>query len=135
MTRGFLLNTNVFNHLADLAINPAALAAKGRLFVTHVQLDERQATTRAERTKALLTAFERVEQERVPTAAAVWNVSKFNEAEWGDAGGRYGPMLASLNAKNGGKANNAQRDSNKNCGPSHTSESQTDNCPARCSHG
>lgn len=105
---GFLFDTNVFNRLVDLGIEPAHLAAKGRLFTTHVQIDELQATRNAARAQALLDVFEKVPQERVPTAAALWNVSKYGEAEWGDAGGLYGRLLASLDARNGSKPNNAQ---------------------------
>jgi predicted nucleic acid-binding protein len=105
---GFLLDTNVFNRLVDLGVDPADLAKKGRLFATHIQLNELQGTGRQERPQALLAAFHSVEHERVPTAAAVWNVSEYGEAEWGDADGLYGEMLQSLNARNGNKPNNAR---------------------------
>ena len=56
----------------------------------------------------LLAAFDAVEQETVPTAAAVWGVSAFGEAEFGDGNGMFQPMMASLAQKNGSKKNNVQ---------------------------
>ena len=107
-TVGYLLDTVVFNRLVDLDIDPKTVARAGRIYVTHIQGDELQATRRPERAAALLRAFQEVEREQIPTAAAVWNVSKYGEAEWGDADGGYGRMLESLNRRNSSKSNNAQ---------------------------
>jgi hypothetical protein len=59
-----------------------------------------------ERTEALLKVLADIEPEKVPTSAAVWNVSRWNESTYGDSNGLYQPMLAALNVRNGGKANN-----------------------------
>jgi hypothetical protein len=104
----YLLATNVFNRLVDSNIDPPSLRAKGKLYVMHVQGDELHATRNRERAGQLLKMFEAVEREQIPTAAAVWDVSKWNEAEWGDARGLYGVMLERLNRMNTNKANNAQ---------------------------
>jgi predicted nucleic acid-binding protein len=105
---GFLLDTNIFNRLVDDDVNLAALRGKGRIYVTHVQRDELAATRSKERAAALLATFDAIEQEKVSTSAAAWNVSKWDEAEWGDADGMFRPMMASLAKRNGGKRNNVQ---------------------------
>jgi predicted nucleic acid-binding protein len=104
----FLLDANIFNRLVDRNVDPAALRGKGRIFVTHVQRDELAATRSSERAAALLAIFDAVEQRRVPTSAAAWGVSKFGEADFGDANGMVAPMMASLERRNGGKRNNLQ---------------------------
>src|SRR6266568_7586797 len=104
----FMLDTTVFNRVLDGAVDPASLSSRGKLFVTHVQLNELQATRRSERLKQLLGVFTAIDRERVSTAAAVWGVSEWGGAEYGDADGAYGTMLRSLNARNDSKDNNAQ---------------------------
>ncbi len=104
----FMLDTNAFNRALDIGVDPARLSRRGPLYVTHVQLNELQATKRTERLDQLLRVFEAVEQEAVPTSAAVWDISEWGAAEWGDAGGSYDEMLSRLNQLNGGKKNNAQ---------------------------
>jgi predicted nucleic acid-binding protein len=104
----YLLDTNVFNRLVDMGVDPAAVVRAGALYVTHIQHDELQATRRSERAAALLEMLSVVKCERVPTAAAVWNVSNWGEAQYGDADGGYSRMLDSLNRRNSNKRNNAQ---------------------------
>ncbi len=103
----FMFDTNAFNRALDKGTDPAELASRGTLFVTHIQHDELLATKRTERLDALLRVFQSVEAERVPTAAAVWDVSKWGEAEWGDGDGFYGAPLESLNKMNNSRKNNA----------------------------
>lgn len=76
--------------------------------MTHIQLNELQATKLTDRLNQLLKVFASVEQETIPTSAAVWGISEFGGAEFGSAGGIYDGMLAHLNRMNGGKKNNAQ---------------------------
>ena len=104
----FMLDTNAFNRALDSGIDPSSLARRGPLFVTHIQFNELQATARTERLHQLLAFFASVDQEKIPTAAAVWNVSEWGGAEWGSAGGHYDAMLASLNRRNANKKNNVQ---------------------------
>ncbi|MEO6697529.1 MAG: PIN domain-containing protein, partial [Gammaproteobacteria bacterium] len=104
----FMLDTNVFNRALDEAVDPASLSSCGRFFVTHVQLNELRATRSSDRLEQLLRVFNAVDQERVPTAAAVWGVSEWGGAEYGDTDGAYGTMIESLNARNGSKENNAR---------------------------
>ena len=72
----FMLDTNAFNRALDIGVDPARLSRRDPvLYVTHVQLNELQATKRTERLDQLLRVFEAVEQEAVPTSAAVWDIS------------------------------------------------------------
>lgn len=104
----FMLDTNAFNRALDSGIDPSVLSRCGRLFVTHIQLNELQATKRTERLDQLLAVFTSMEPEKIPTAAAVWSVSEWGEAEWGSANGGYDAILADLDKRNGKKKNNAQ---------------------------
>jgi hypothetical protein len=99
----FMLDTNAFNQALDSGLEPSLLSSRGALFVTHIQLNELQATKKTDRLSQLLGVFSAVEQETVPTAAAVWNVSEWGGAEWGSADGTYDAMLASLNGRNRSK--------------------------------
>lgn len=104
----FMLDTNAFNRALDSGVDPLRLSKRGRLYVTHVQLNELQATKQSERLNQLLRVFEAVEQESIPTSAAVWDISEWGRAEWGDADGGYDALLKRLDELNGGKNNNAQ---------------------------
>ncbi len=104
----FMFDTNAFNRTLDSGVDPKLLSESGQLYVTHVQKNELQATKNKQRLEALLAVFDAVEQENVPTAAMVWDVSEWGGAEWGDADGLYDRMLASLNQRNGSKGNNVR---------------------------
>src|SRR5258707_8968351 len=101
-----MFDTNAFNRALDADVDAAELLKRGALFVTHIQHDEISATKRTERLESLLRVFTSVDAERVPTAAAVWGVSKWDQASWGDEDGLYGTLLDALNRKNKGKKNN-----------------------------
>jgi predicted nucleic acid-binding protein len=104
----FILDTNAFNRALDSGIDSALLSRRGKLYVTHIQLNELKATKRTDRLNQLLAIFDSVEQEAIPTSAGVWKISEWGGAEWGSAGGSYENMLKRLNQINGGKKNNAQ---------------------------
>ena len=99
-----MLDTNAFNVILDTPnLEPSKLSRCGKFFVTHVQLNEIQATKKPpERLSELLAVFETVEQDTVPTAAAVFDVSEYGNAEWGDANGDYDRILLLLKQKGGG---------------------------------
>jgi predicted nucleic acid-binding protein len=103
-----MLDTNAFNRVLDSAIDPALPARGHHIYVTHVQQNELQATRNPDRLERLLAIFSAVPQDIVPTAAAVWDISEFDGAEFGDAGGTYPAMITRLNELNGGKKNNPQ---------------------------
>lgn len=104
----YMLDTNAFNNALDAGVSPAVLSQHGKLYITHIQLNEIQATRNQARLADLLAVFESLEQERVPTAAAVWDVSEFGGAEFGSGEGLYEKMLAELNRRNKNHHNNAQ---------------------------
>ena len=105
----FMLDTNAFNCALDSGIDPKALSSRGPLYVTHVQLNELQKTKKpVGRLDQLLSVFGSVEQESIPTSAAIWDVSEYGAAEYGSAGGAYDAMLARLDQLNGGKRGNAR---------------------------
>ncbi len=105
---GFLLDTNAINRGLDQNIEPATITSRGDVFVTHIQIDELQATRRPDRQEALLDALQKIDPTKVPTSAAVWDVSRWNESEWSKPDGVFGPLLYALNARNGSKPNNTQ---------------------------
>ncbi len=94
-----MLDTNAFNAALDANIEPLRLSRCGELYVTHVQLNEIQATKQSEPLIKLLAVFNAVDQDTIPTAAAVWDVSESGNAEWGDANGDYDRILLLLNKK------------------------------------
>jgi hypothetical protein len=106
----YLLDTNAINRALDLSIDPGDLRRRGELFVTHVQLDELRQTRRPERLEALLGVFQQIGPERVSTSVAVWNESKWDEAEFGteSANQLYQSLHQKLDARNGGKPNNVK---------------------------
>jgi NAD(P)-dependent dehydrogenase (short-subunit alcohol dehydrogenase family) len=53
----FMLDTNAFNRTLDGAVDPASLSSRGKLFVTHIQLNELRATRRSERLTDLLKSY------------------------------------------------------------------------------
>ena len=108
----FMLDTNTFNVILDTPdIEPSKLSCCGKFFVTHIQLNEIQATKKPpERLSKLLAVFETVEQDTVPTAAAVFDVSEYGNSEWSDANGDYDRILLLLKqkrSKSRGNANDA----------------------------
>jgi len=90
-----MLDTNVFNHVADGTIPFRALAGL-RMVATHVQLDELNATKDPKRAAELVRVFERIEPDVGATSSAVWDVSKWDQASWSDENGIFRGMLNRL---------------------------------------
>ena len=88
---GFMLDTTVFNHILRDGHGVRRLRARGPLFVTLVQRDELEATTRPSKRAKLLALFNEIQASPLPT----------NEDE-----GSLEPLLLALNRLNGGKPNN-----------------------------
>ena len=102
----FMLDTNAINKVLDNGIKPAQLSLDRKLYITHIQLNEIQATNNTDRRNDLLTVFKSIKQEAKPTAAAVFDVSEFGDCEFGDGDGSYTSILSELNELNGGKRGN-----------------------------
>ena len=90
-----MLDTNVFNHVADGDIPIEAFEGL-RMFATHVQLDELNAAKDPKRAVALLNVFERIEPNVVVTSSAFWDVSKWGQASWSAEDGVFQAILKRL---------------------------------------
>jgi hypothetical protein len=101
---GYMLDTNLFNHLVENAM-PARYLPKPT-YVTHVQHDELENTPDPIKRAELLTRLREARAQSVPTESAVWGVSEFDGANWGKEDGLFEDMLKALNALNKGKGNN-----------------------------
>jgi predicted nucleic acid-binding protein len=108
MAKGYMLDTTVFNHVLRDGVDTQALPAQGQLFVTHVQLNELQATKDPNKRTQLLAVFAAAPSQRVPTESAMWSVSEWGEAKWGTDDGLFEKMLEALNLRNGSKQNNGR---------------------------
>jgi predicted nucleic acid-binding protein len=88
--RGFMLDTNVFNHLVSGHIRLADLPMNSTLVVTHIQKDEIEQwppKTKAEAaTKAKVLAMLHIVDVVVPTASMVLGFSRVGGARLGDGG-------------------------------------------------
>jgi len=103
----YVVDTNIFNRIADQQFSCEQLPPGSQIVATHVQLDELNQTTDPQRKAALLQAFGLQQPEMLPTESAVWDVSKWDAAKWGD-GATHQQIRAALDAKNGGRPNNAK---------------------------
>lgn len=109
MGKGYMLDTNVFNDILDGRARLEDILPPGaRWVVTHVQRDELEATRDEEWRQKLLAVLSDVAPKKQPTASAVWDVSRWDEACWPAVPGRFEDMLAALDAKNRGKRGNAR---------------------------
>ncbi len=126
-----MFDTVVFNRILDGALDIGAFVGKARFYATHIQLDEINATSTLQRRQALLEVFNRIIERKVPTESfaldvsrldearlgggnivptesAVWNVSAWGQAKWGEADGLYTAFKAELDTLNKSKPNNVQ---------------------------
>lgn len=127
-----MFDTCALNALLDAGIDVGALwHLKGRVFVTHVQLDEINNTKDEEKRKALLDVFQEATTGSVPTESlvlgasklggaklggdqivstesAVWGVSKFGQSKWTSHVALYAAIKEKLDKVNNGKKNNIQ---------------------------
>ncbi|WP_143279005.1 hypothetical protein [Bradyrhizobium sp. C9] len=91
-----MLDSNVYDLLLENSalfeqVDRAVRAGQLDLLTTHVQLDELSLIKdQAKREAVLELAITFV---KVPTAGAVWDVSKWDDASWGDDTGRLDAMI------------------------------------------
>jgi hypothetical protein len=104
---GFVVDTCVFNWLADGKIKREALPSGGRFAITHIQLDEINKTKDEERRARLLLAHAALQCELIPTQTFVSDVSRLDHARLGN-GELFKKIKAELDAANGRKKNNSQ---------------------------
>jgi predicted nucleic acid-binding protein len=103
MISGYMLDTNIFNCLMDskLAIEEVA-PADSEIYATHIQIDELSQTPNDKgRRDQLLQFFQIVDPVKISTSVIVWDISKWNEAEWADdaAAAMYNGILNLLPEK------------------------------------
>jgi len=102
-----MVDTNIFNKILDGVLRIEQLPANDGCVVTHVQIDELNATKDMRRKTQLLSQFEATAPARIPTASFAFGVSLFGQSCWGD-GIVFQIVKNDLDAANGGKRNNCQ---------------------------
>lgn len=78
----FMFDTQIFDRILDGKVDILKLKVKGKYFTTHIQLDELEAVTDSKRKNNLLSVFHMVNDKKLPTESAVWDVSKWDESKW-----------------------------------------------------
>ena len=79
--KGLMLDTNVFNRVADGIVDIAVFTSH-QLVATHVQKDELQNTLSTNRKNALLEKFHTIDPAMLSTESAAWDVSAWDECKW-----------------------------------------------------
>jgi predicted nucleic acid-binding protein len=102
-----MFDTVVFNRIVDGRLNVTGFAGKAKFCVTHIQRDELNATSDAERRQLLQQAFQEVAAESIPTESLILDVSRLGEAKLGVEDGLYDKIKVALDARKY-KPNNIQ---------------------------
>jgi hypothetical protein len=103
----YVVDTSVFNWLADSRTKLADLPKDGGFAITHIQLDEINNTRDDERRVRLLIMQSLLRCELIPTHTFVLDVSRLDHAGLGN-GDLFSSLRNELDALNGGKANNVR---------------------------
>jgi predicted nucleic acid-binding protein len=104
MPESFILDTNVFNRLADGKIQLADISRDGKWFATMVQLDELSASKKDERRRQLVAEFYAVDPDVLATETFCFDISRMDIDKWGD-GKLHGRLKACLDAKDEKRSN------------------------------
>jgi hypothetical protein len=127
----FMFDTNVFNRILEGHLSLADARGAGVLYATHIQRDELARTPQQEKRALLLAIFAETTHKSVPTtsfslgnsrldeaclaadqvvptSSAVWDVSNWDEASWGEEDGLFDAMKEELDRANKRRANNIQ---------------------------
>lgn len=103
----YVVDTCVFNWLADGQIQKEDLPSDGGFAITHIQVDEINKTSDEERRARLLLQQASLHCELLPTQSFVFDVSRFDHAMLSD-GKLYTSLKAELDRLNGRKENNSR---------------------------
>ena len=103
----YMFDTNIFNEILDQKIDVSSIT-NASLYVTHIQLNEIQATKREERRNQLLQTFHEVDKEAIATESAAWDVSEWDNSKWGSEKSLCQPIAKRLGELNKKKKNNTQ---------------------------
>ena len=101
----YVLDTCIFNKLADGLIALSDLPNDGQLVATHIQIDELNNTGGQERRAKLLLHFVAARPEMAPTESFVVGTSRLGHAKLGD-GVTLDQIKSELDALNNSKSNN-----------------------------
>ena len=77
---GYILDTNIFNHIVEGKVDVSTLFHGPPLYATHIQLDEIKETTDKEKQSQLKKLFSELPQDSLPTASFVLDVSRLGQA-------------------------------------------------------
>lgn len=105
----YVVDTCIFNWLTDRKITRGDLPSPARFVITHIQMDEINKTKDEERRARLLLTQAQLGCELVATNTFLWDVSRFDPANWG-SGEIYEKLKAELDGLNGGKRGSNVRD-------------------------
>jgi hypothetical protein len=108
MPRAYMLDTNIFNHALQYAVDPAALAKRGPLIATHVQFQELEATRNTAKRSQLLDLFKLIGPTRMPTENSQFEITPWDEGKWPTDDGFFELMLMELNRLNRSRSNNRE---------------------------
>ena len=103
----YIVDTCVFNWLADSLITRNALPSDGGFAITHIQVDEINSTKDDERRARLLLMQASLRCELLPTQTFVLDISRLDHAKLGD-GRLFSSLKAQLDALNGTKKSNGR---------------------------
>ena len=103
----YVVDTCVFNWLADSLVKKSALPSDGGFAITHIQVDEINKTKDEERRARLLLVQASLHCELLPTQTVVLDVSRIGHAKLGD-GKLFTSLKAELDILNGNRKNNVR---------------------------
>ena len=105
----YVLDTCVFNWLADGWLTRDSLPTDASFFITHVQMDEINETKdgNKERRARLLLMLASLDCKLVLTQSFVFDVSRYDFARWSD-GELFTSLKEELDVLNGNKKNNSR---------------------------
>lgn len=101
---GFLLDTNIFNHLVEGKIQKTDLPLEFPIFVTTVQYDEIAKCSDIQKRTDLYSWIQILSDHTAPLETLVWDVGHLDNAKFGE-GELYQKLLLSLEAKKKRKNN------------------------------
>lgn len=101
------MDTSLINKLVDGTVGADELPKDGSFVASHIQIDELNRTTSAQRRVKLLKMFAETIDEILPTESFVLDTSRLDEGRLGD-GDSYHAIKRELDSLNGSKANNSE---------------------------
>ncbi|GAH03750.1 unnamed protein product, partial [marine sediment metagenome] len=96
---GFMFDTNIFGHILDNKILVENFPKNLNFFITPIQLYELKKTRDQNRRKMLLTIFNKIDQENIPTESTVLGVSKLGYSKLSRKNNLYEKIKSDLDEK------------------------------------